>query len=469
MTERVGTCEGLREADCVVVGVAAPLPERVGDCELVGDADPEAACEAVREPVPVTDGSCEALPEVLAVAALLRLCEVLGVLPCDGVSEPLGLTETLPDAEWLLVRDALAEVVWVGVTVALLLPDKDLLCDWLRVGDVDGDAVVLGVGVVVVDGVCEVLPLSNCDPDPVALGVAIPERVFVRVCDGVCDLLRCWEPEGVGVAAPEDVPVGEALVRCVPVEESVAVPLSVQVTVPLDEAAGESDPLCVRLGDAVCVCDVVPDTVGLGDGPWEPLPELVRVPTWDAVDEAVVEGEPVGVRVPLRVEPCVLVAVREAVCEAVALCEGACEAVLLRVTPPVKLGVSVDEGVRDRDGVPLRVNVAEGLSVGLGVPACEAEPVLVGDWLAVGAALPVCVWDAVDEADSDFPGVEDAVLVLDTDGESVLERVCESEGVDEASWLGVSDALPVTDELWLSERLRDCVVDPVPLCVPLVV
>ena len=72
---------------------------------------------------------------------------------CDGVCEPLGLTETLPDAEWLLVRDALAEVVWLGVTVALLLPDKDLLCDWLREGDVDGDAMVLGVGVVVVDGV----------------------------------------------------------------------------------------------------------------------------------------------------------------------------------------------------------------------------------------------------------------------------------------------------------------------------
>ena len=126
-------------------------------------------------------------------------------------------------------------------------------------------------------------------------------------------------------------------------------------------------------GDVVPVLEVVPDGVAVCVGVAVPLGDAPWLGVWDCVGVSVAEvvGAWLGVAAPLGVT----------------LGVAAPLDVSDRVTPGVKDGVCVDEGVRAAEGVV--DDVAEGVACWLGETDRVMELVGVAVWLGVGEPDPV--------------------------------------------------------------------------------
>ena len=94
---------------------------------------------------------------------------------------------------------------------------------------------------------------------------------------------------------------------------------------------------------------------------WDALAEPEREAACEGDDVPELVGVPLSVLEPLLEGVCDIVPLRLVVWDGVPLRVAACVPELLRVTPGVKLGVTVEEGVKVREGEPLRVDVPEGL------------------------------------------------------------------------------------------------------------
>ena len=140
--------------------------------------------------------------------------------------------------------------------------------------------------------------MTTCVLVDVRVGVAVPDRVLVRVgvglrvAVGVADCEGDVEPEGVVVCEGlcdcdgEDVPDGVA--------DTVGVRLWLRVVDCERVLACDTDCVCVGLGDCdsvnACVFVVVGETVLVLEPPWEGVRPWLAVRVRDIVCEPVTEG-----------------------------------------------------------------------------------------------------------------------------------------------------------------------------------
>lgn len=143
----VGSCEGVGDADGVIVSLRVPLAlcEAVADvdarplavpeldCVWLGDPDTEGVAEGLRVPVPVSLAVCVCVSLGLSVAVglgeavslgvpepvPLRVPEGLRVAETDGLAEALGVPVMLRDP--LALRVAVSEGVCVVLAVLVRL------------------------------------------------------------------------------------------------------------------------------------------------------------------------------------------------------------------------------------------------------------------------------------------------------------------------------------------------------------
>ena len=350
--------------------------------------------------------------------------------------------------------------------------------------DVDGAAVLDGVGVAVsdadadalaaLDGVVEVVPLvvpvpvaggeagtTLADADDAGLadtdGTPIAEPVEVGVVEPVRVGNGVSEPVGVSVNNPE-VSVDEPVGVSEGVDDAVTVTVADGGTlVPLGVPSAEREPVddavtdAVQLTDTVAASERLPETVALGVAEPVPVPvavalvvtRLVPVPTADnvAVPEfvAVAVAADVAVADAVVVAVCVSAAVEDALPEGLLGAEGAAELDAVAV------------GVLGSDGEPLTVTAADAVSVDVKCGLRDAVP----DGDCVSGAVPSGVTVALllgvaGDVDDD---VAVAAPVADTVPDAVGDEVVAPEGVCGGLRVKIADAVAVA--LRVAATLRD--------------
>jgi hypothetical protein len=398
-------------------------------------------CESDGRPLADSEGEFDVVSDCEGLGVTLRLGDI------DGVALLLGLRLCVVVPGCDAVTEMLDDLVGCCVTDTLPLWEGLSVC----VCEAEGEGVTERDGVADTDDVPEV--------DAVDCWLAVRLDVWESVCDKVCvrdatcDGEAVWEPDAVLLA----VVVAEGVTRWdgVSVRNWVALGCCVSegVAVPVDNC----DPL------GVTCCELLGLFVTLG------LCVPVSVPLWVALRVVVALGLKLGVGEALNV--------RLRLCDA----EGEEDIDAERDWLAELLGDSEAEG----ELVPLVLEEAlpedDELDVSLCEPLEDIESVTLGDVLVLSVAP--CVW----LADADVDGLWDADGLAVWDAlelpDSVGDRDCDSDGVTDwleetvslldCDWLGDDDPLGVSVcELdWDTELESDCddegdsLGDVLPLCV----
>jgi hypothetical protein len=100
----------------------------VGDWLGVPEVDDDPDCDAEPEGLAVADWVGDCVDDGVSDGDCVLVCDWLLVGDCEGDTEGVWL------CDWLDVADSLEVMDWLGVCVVVSLED----CDWLGEGDSDG-------------------------------------------------------------------------------------------------------------------------------------------------------------------------------------------------------------------------------------------------------------------------------------------------------------------------------------------